>query len=152
VADVNIPPPSEASRIARFMGLRRWHEIDDLGLVEAVRKGLPARTAEAVAHKIDPGGRYLKSTDIIPKSTLHRRQKSQQPLSKDESEKVFALSKVLSEALRIYGGDAERCAHFLSRKHPMLGNRSPFELAIESIAGADLVLKLLAKADAGIAA
>ena len=152
MADVNAGRLSEASRIARFMGLRRWHEIDDLGLVEAVRKGLPVRTAEAVAQKIDPDGRYLKSTDIIPKSTLHRRQKSQLPLSKDESEKVFALSKVLSEALRIYGGDTERCAHFLIRSHPMLGLRAPLALAIASIAGADLVLKLLAKADAGIAA
>jgi putative toxin-antitoxin system antitoxin component (TIGR02293 family) len=152
MADLNNGSLSEASRIARFMGLRRWSEIDDLGLVEAVRKGLPVKTAQAVAQKIDPDGRYLKSTDIIPKSTLHRRQKSQQPLSKDESERVFALSKVLSEALRLYGGDAERCAHFMIRKHPMLGNRTPLDLTIESIAGADLVLKLLAKADAGVAA
>jgi putative toxin-antitoxin system antitoxin component (TIGR02293 family) len=152
MADLNNGSLSEASRIARFMGLRRWSEIDDLGLVEAVRKGLPVKTAQAVAQKIDPDGRYLKSTDIIPKSTLHRRQKSQQPLSKDESERVFALSKVLSEALRLYGGDAERCAHFMIRKHPMLGDRTPLDLTIESIAGADLVLKLLAKADAGVAA
>jgi putative toxin-antitoxin system antitoxin component (TIGR02293 family) len=152
MAGLNDGSLSDASRIARFMGLRRWNEIDDIGLVDAVRRGLPAKTAEAVAQKIDPEGKYLKPTDIIPKSTLHRRQKSQQPLSKDESERIFALSKVLAEALRIYGGDTERCAHFLVRKHPMLANRAPLDLAVESIAGAELVLKLLAKADAGIAA
>jgi putative toxin-antitoxin system antitoxin component (TIGR02293 family) len=152
MADLEAAPLSEARRIAQFMKLPRWDRMDDLGLVEAVRKGFPLKTADAIVQRIDPQGRYLKSTDIIPKSTLHRRQKSQQPLSKDESERIFALSKVLSEALRLYGGDTERCAHFMIRKHPMLGNRTPLELAIESIAGADLVLKLLAKADAGVAA
>jgi uncharacterized protein (DUF2384 family) len=34
----------------------------------------------------------------------------------------------------------------------MLGGRTPIDIAKESIVGADLVLTLLAKADAGVAA
>jgi uncharacterized protein (DUF2384 family) len=40
----------------------------------------------------------------------------------------------------------------MMQEHPLLGGRTPIDLAKESIAGADLVLKLLAKADAGVAA
>lgn len=142
---------SEASRIAQFMGLPRWQSVDDLGLVARVQKGFPAATAETVARRIDPRGSFLKATDIIPKSTLHRREKDQRPLSQDDSEKVLALSRVFSEALRIYHDDAAACGVFLTRPHPLLGRRAPVDLATESIAGADLVLKLLSKAEAGVA-
>ena len=140
---------SEASRIARFMGLSRWETVDDLALVGLVRNGFPARTATTVAKRIDPDGRFVKATDIVPKSTLHRRK--DKALTQDESEKILALSRVFSEALRLYHGDSKKVAHFLLREHAMLGGRSPIDLAKESIAGADLVLKLMAKADAGIA-
>ncbi len=140
---------SEAGRIARFMGLARWRKMDDLDLVEQIRTGLPAETAATVARRIDPEGRFVRASDIVPKSTLHRRK--DRPLTKDESERVLALSKVFAEALRIYHDDDELVAQFLLRRHPMLGGRAPIELAKESIAGADLVLKLMAKADAGIA-
>ena len=140
---------SEASRIARFMGLSRWQKMDDLDLVDRIREGLPAKTATTVARRIDPDGRFVRATDIVPKSTLHRRKDS--PLTRDESERVLALSKVFAEALRIYHDDVDLVSQFMLRRHPMLGGRSPIELAKESIAGADLVLKLMAKADAGVA-
>lgn len=142
--------PSEAGRIARFMGLPQWEKIDDIGLVERVRKGFPARTAAIVVEQIDPEGRFVKATDIIPKSTLHRRK--DRNLTQDESERVWALAKVLTEALRVYHGDMKRAARFLAQEHAMLAGRTPMDMAIASIAGADLVLKLLAKADAGVAA
>ena len=134
------------------MGLPRSREIDDLALVEIVRRGFPANTAKTVVQRVDPDGRFLLATDIIPKSTLHRRLKNQKPLTKDESEKIFALSKVFAEVLRIYHGDKDLAARFLIFPHPMLNNRPPIDLAKESIAGADLILKVLAQADAGVAA
>lgn len=142
---------SEANAIACFIGLPRWKDVDDLGLVERVSKGFPLSAATNIIQRIDPDGRFMRVTDIIPKSTFHRKERNKQPLSKDESEKVLALSKVFSEALRIYNGDRQKCAQFLAHPHPMLGSRSPLELARESIAGADLVLKMLSKADAGVA-
>jgi putative toxin-antitoxin system antitoxin component (TIGR02293 family) len=138
--------------MAFFLGLPQWRKVDDLALVASVKKGFPARTAETVVRRIDPQGRFLQPTDIIPKSTYHRRLKENKALSKDESEKILALSKVFAEVLRLYHGETNLAAHFLLRPHPMLGNRPPIELAKESSAGADLVLKLLAKADAGVAA
>jgi len=143
---------SDASRIAAFMGLPRAGSMDDLALVDSVQKGFPARTAAIVAKRIDPEGRYLDPTRIVPRSTLSRRLKAGEPLSREESERILALSRVFTEVLRIYGGDTERATRFLEKPHPLLGGRSPMAVAIGSIAGADLVLKLLEKADAGIAA
>lgn len=143
---------SEANAIAHFIGLPRWKDVDDLGLVDRVSKGFPLRSVATVVQRIDPEGRFMRVTDIIPKSTFHRKERNKQPLSKDESEKILALSKVFSEALRIYRGDRQKCAEFLARPHAMLGARSPLVLARESIAGADLVLKLLSQADTGVAA
>lgn len=140
---------SEARRIAKFMGLSDWAKVDDLALVERVAKGFPVKTATVVIERIDPQGKFVRATDIIPKSTLHRRKHA---LTKDESEKVWALSKVFYEVLKIYHDDAGQAARFMIQEHPMLGGRTPIDLAKESIAGADLVLKLLAKADAGVAA
>ncbi len=140
---------SEARRIAKFMGLPDWAKVDDLGLVERVAKGFPVKTATIVIERIDPHGKFVRATDIIPKSTLHRRK---QALTKDESEKIWAISKVFYEVLKLYHDDAGRAARFMLQVHPMLGGRAPIDLAKESIAGADLVLKLLAKADAGVAA
>jgi len=143
---------SEASRLAYFLGLPRWRDVDDLVLVEAVKKGFPIKTASLIVKKIDPDGRFLQETDLIPKSTYHRRKKGLQVLTKDESEKILRLAKVFLEVLRQYRGDTKLAAQFLLREHPMLGGRSPIDLAKESTAGSDLVLKLLAKADAGVAA
>jgi putative toxin-antitoxin system antitoxin component (TIGR02293 family) len=140
---------SEARRIAKFMGLADWAKMDDLGLVDRVAKGFPVKTATVVMERIDPEGKFVRATDIIPKSTLHRRKHA---LTKDESEKVWALSKVFYEVLKIYHDDARRAARFMIQEHPMLGGRTPIDIAKESIVGADLVLTLLAKADAGVAA
>lgn len=142
---------SEANAIAHFIGLPRWKDVDDLALVDRVSKGFPLRSVATVVQRIDPEGRFMRVTDIIPKSTFHRKERNKQPLSKDESERILALSKVFSEALRIYRGDRQKCAQFLANPHPMLASKSPLELARESIAGADLVLKMLSQADAGVA-
>lgn len=143
---------SEASRIARFMGLRKWAEMSDLGLVESVESGLPLATAEKIIRRIDPDGLYLHVHDIIPKATYYRRKEQGKPLTRDQSEKILALSRVFDEILRQYHGDTKTAVMFLVRAHSMLGGRSPLDVARESTAGADLVLKLLARAEAGVAA
>jgi len=145
-------PRSEAGRIAQFMGLPEWAKINDIRLVERVESGLPISTARAIVQNIDPGGHHLHLYDLIPRATYYRRKDKKQALTKDQSEMIFALSKVFSETIRQYHDDKESASLFLSLKHHLLGGRSPLDVARESTAGADLVLKLLAQAEAGIAA
>ena len=146
-------PKSEASRIAQFMGLARWQDMNDLKLVRRVESGLPVSSVQKIVHRIDPHELNLSVYDVIPKATYYRiaKGKKGKALSKDQSEKVFALSKVFSEALRHYHEDRESASTFLMRSHPLLGGRSPMDVARESTAGADLVLKLLDQAEAGVA-
>ena len=144
-------PKSEASQIAQFMGLSGWQEMNDLKLVSKVERGLPVSTAQIIVRRIDPRERELSVYDVIPRATYYRKTEEKKPLSRDQSEKVFALSKVFSETLRQYHGDKKSASMFLMRNHPLLEGRSPWNVARESTAGADLVLKLLDQAEAGIA-
>lgn len=125
--------------------------MNDIGLVERVAAGLPISTAHAIVRHIDPLGQFLQVQDVIPRASYYRRKEQKKPLTKQQSEAIFALSKVFSETLRLYHDDKESASLFLSRKHPLLGGRSPLDVARESTAGADLVLKLLARAEAGVA-
>lgn len=143
---------SEAARIAKFMGLKQWRRMSDIRLADMVADGLPVSTADTLIRKVDPGGRLLAIHDLVPRATYYRRKEANQPLTRDQSEMVFAMAKLFSEVTRIYKGDVGLAAVFLSRPHPMLGGRSPFEVAKKSTAGVDAVLSFIARADAGIAA
>jgi putative toxin-antitoxin system antitoxin component (TIGR02293 family) len=143
---------SEASRLATFLGLPKAQRMSDLTLVERVERGFPANTVDVIVRRVDPKGQFIQVYHIIPKSTYHRRLKKMQPLTKDESEKILALARVFVEVLRQYHDDSKLAAQFLLREHAILGGRTPLDVAKESTTGADLVLKLLAQAEAGIAA
>lgn len=145
-------PQSEASRIARFMGLTKWQDMSDLALVRRIETGLPLSAVRRIVHQIDPQELNVSVHDVIPKATYYRINKARRKaLNKDQSEKVFALSKVFAEALRQYHEDRESASAFLMRGHPLLEGRSPMDVARASTAGADLVLKLLDQAEAGAA-
>lgn len=140
---------SEANELARFLGLRDWRRTSEIDLVSKVKTGLPAQAVEDVFSKV-----RLRTPDyiyaFIPKATYARKIKAKR-LSRSESERLLSITRVFNEVLRLYGGDSSAAEQFLTRRHPMLANRAPVDLAVESTAGADLVLKLLARADAGVA-
>ena len=125
--------------------------MDDLMLVRKVESGLPVSAVRRIVHRIDPNELRVRVSDLIPKATYYRIKRKKKPLSKDQSEKIFALSKVFSETLKQYHDDRELASMFLMRSHPLLGGRSPLDVARDSTAGADLVLTILERAEAGVA-
>jgi putative toxin-antitoxin system antitoxin component (TIGR02293 family) len=143
-------PLPESVEIARFMGLPHPDSFSDLNMIKAIRDGLPAHSADAVARHLDPTGAFVSVYDFVPKSTLHRRRQDNRRLSKDASEQLWQVARVFVEAHRHYGGGRE-ALEFLMRRHPLLDGQTPFALAKETVAGADLVLRLLAEAEAGVA-
>lgn len=142
-------PQSDAERIAMLLDLPV--RSTDIALVEAIEQGLTVSAAETLVAALDPAGDTLAVTALVPKATYHRAKKLRQRLGRDQSERLLAFARVAAEALRLYRGDNAKALAFLSAMHPMLANRTPLDLAISSTAGADLVLKLLFKADAGVA-
>lgn len=138
----------EPVQIAELLGLARPASFDDLKLVDSMRHGFPARSAERVVRSMDPSGARMTAYDLVPKSTLHRAIEADKPLSTDASETLWQVARVFIEARRQYR-DTEAALAFLFRAHPLLHGRRPFDLARETAAGADLVLRILAQAEAG---
>jgi putative toxin-antitoxin system antitoxin component (TIGR02293 family) len=140
----------EAVQIAEFIGLPRPKTFNPLKLADTIKAGMPVAAVRTVVKRVDPVGAIVDVYDFIPKATLNRRSKGSKRLSRDVSEKLWQVARVYVEAQRQYGNDADARA-FLSRRHPLLDDRTPLEVAMETVAGTDLVLKLLSQAEAGVA-
>ncbi len=78
----------------------------------------------------------------MPKATLARRQRGAGRLSPEESDRLARLARLWAVALDVW--KSEKAAHrFLAEPHPLLRNRIPRELVIESDIGARAVENLL---------
>ena len=61
------------------------------------------------------------------------------------------LGRVLHAVGRAFGGDQQRMDAFLHRAHPLLDGVTPYEMTVSCSAGADAVLNLVRRAEAGVA-
>ena len=50
-----------------------------------------------------------------------------------------------------YRGELDRVEAFMTRPHPLLAGETPFDMARSSSAGADAILNLIRRAEAGVA-
>lgn len=141
-------PSGEPGRLATLLDLEAGAGTDEVSLAREVGDGLPTR---AVAALIELLGRKRVIGPVIPEATLRRLTKSRKPLPREHSERLYAISRVIDATARAYHGDRERTLAFLDRPHPLLGNTSPFDMARSSTAGADAVLALIRRAEAGTA-
>lgn len=137
--------PSEPVRIALLLGLQQPKTMDDLHLADNIARGLPLTVVELINNVI-PGG----LSKLASESTL-RRANSRQRLTRELSERIYDLSRVIDQAAIIFHGDAPAVGRFLTCPNPVLNNRTPFDIASVSSAGAHTVLNLLHQADAGVA-
>ncbi|MEQ8964521.1 MAG: DUF2384 domain-containing protein [Azospirillaceae bacterium] len=142
-------PASEPERIALWLSLDRPDGMTDVVLAKVVAHGLPVTSAKVFFDALKAAS---LSAPPIPEATLRRARKARKPLPKEHSERLYELSRVLDAVGRAYRGDTERMRAFLTRPHPMLGGETPFDLAGSSSAGADAVVNLIRRAEAGVAA
>ena len=140
-------PSTEAFRVAAFLGIEKIAE-NRVALADCVARGLPVKTVDTVRAKV--GNAVFGK--ILPAATMNRVKRQAKPLSREASEKLYEFGRTYELALRIYRGDAERMMAFMQRPHALLDGRTPLELATSSSAGADAVIDLLNRADAGFAA
>jgi putative toxin-antitoxin system antitoxin component (TIGR02293 family) len=147
VTDVDAYTP-QSVRIARLLDLQDAEDMSDTQLARAIGEGLSAKTAE---HLFQNGVFGTTVLDIIPEATLRRAKAGQKPLSREHSERVYELSRVMDAALQAYGNDRARATAFLTRAHPLLEGETPIALARMSSAGTDAVVALIGRAQAGVA-
>lgn len=118
-----------------------------LALANAIEAGLPVSALQHFAEIAAPNDKNFRYR-IVPKGTLRRRLRSNGRLKPCEGDRVARLAKVFSFALEIYG-EPGRVIDFLSRPHPMLGGKPPFDVALKTSTGADLVTNVLGRAAYG---
>ena len=137
VADVlGLPPKEQAAR-------------SPFGLIQRIESGLPLDALERVARLLAPGDAQFKYR-LGPKATFERR-KSSRRLSSDEGTRLARLARVWSLAVDVWGSD-EEARDFLFRPHPMMEDRRPIDVVIQSEFGAEMVLDILGGLKYGSAA
>lgn len=138
------------STLYQLLGLRGGGH-SPLDIAKAVEKGIPVQSAQKIADVLFPEGGRNAVEQLVSRATLARLKKGQaKRFSKETSENLYSLIKVVSAAVDLYHGDTEKAQRFLTRPHPLLGGESPFEMARKSNAGADVVMNLLRQIRAGV--
>ena len=142
-------PGGAHGRIAKLLDLKTNDKSDDLWLADQVANGLKTKSADALCVLL---GRSNIVGPLIPEATLRRAAKTAKKcLSKEMSERLYEVTKVLDAVSTAYRGDTDAITRFLHNPHQLLDGRSPYEVAISSSAGSDVVLGLIRRAQAGIA-
>ncbi len=130
-----------------MLGLKE-QPLDDVGLARALAQGLPVIAADALGKVI---GRAQVVGPLIPEATLRRARQGRKALSREMSGRLYEVSRVVDAATRSFGGDRAAVDRFLARPHPLLGGMTPLAMAQSGPAGAEAVVNLIRRADAGIA-
>ena len=147
-ADPGRLPATQAGRLARLLALADAEHFDDVALAREVAAGLPTSAVSALEAIL---GASRTAGRLASEVTLRRHRKSQKPLSRTHSERTYQLGRVVDAVARAFRGDVARIDDFLTRPHPLLDGESPLDLATSSAAGADSVLRLVLRAEAGVA-
>ena len=131
--------------IAELLGVKSKKAETVLGLAHRVEKGLPVSALDKIAGYVCPHDVRRFTYLIVPKPTLERRRKDNQPLTTAESDRLARVAKVFAFGLEIFH-DQAKVRSFLERPHPMLDNKAPLELALATGPGADAVINIMGRA------
>ena len=121
----------------------------DRDLEKLVIAGLPSESVKIVVDRIYPDSpnQYY---EVVPRSTLNRRLSSKSPLPIQYSEKLERLARIYAFALEVWESEAD-AREFMSKSHPMLDARTPFEACMTEL-GARQVEQILGRLLFGSAA
>ncbi len=142
---------SASFRVARLLEL----EVDDpdamsdVQLAKRIVGGLHPISVFALGEVL---GRSRVIGPIIPEATLRRARKAGKPLSRELSERLYEVGRVVDAVSVVYHGDRESIEAFLNRPHALLDGETPLNVARSSSAGADAVLNLVRGIQASVVA
>lgn len=143
-------PGNEAVRLAMLLKMRKASEMDDLSLADSVASGLPLKSVDAIGDFINT--LFPKAIHkIVSEPTLRRaRNRKESKLTRETSERVYEISRVIDQAAQVFHGDQGHIQRFMTRPNPFLEGKTPFDVASSSCAGSNTVIKLLMEAQAGV--
>ena len=137
----------QLASVETFLGLKTTPQSSSVSLANLVEQGLPVKTVRKVAKIIAPTDMSFKYR-LVAKATLERRERENQRLSREESDRLARLGKVFILGMKVYH-DEDKVREFLCRPHMMLSGKTPLELALASGAGADVVVNIIGRAAYG---
>lgn len=120
-----------------------------IGLITQIERGLPIGTVERISNLVAPSDTQFKYR-LVPRATYERR-KSAKILSPEEGTRLARIARVWSLALEVWR-DPNEARDFLFRAHPMIEDRRPIDVVIQSEFGAEMVLDILSALKYGSAA
>lgn len=138
--------PNILKRIQAILGVQRLRTDQDV--MRLVEERLPTRTID--------GLRHYGLTDeevyalVLPRRTLTHRRARREALSRDESDRVVRVARVLALCEDVFG-ESERAWRWLRDAKRQFQRRPPLDL-LATEAGARLVEELLYRIDEGMAA
>ncbi len=139
---------SESTQLAKLLDIADPNSCSDVRLAQRVAGGLSPSAVTAMA-RVFGGNTNRIVGPIVPEATFRRAKKAGK-LSKQHSERLYEIGRVLVAVIFAYRGDQDRVEAFLTRPHPLLAGESPLGMACSSSAGADAVLNLIRRAEAGV--
>lgn len=146
-ADPATLPSGQPSRVARLLALPDSDGVDDVQLAHRVSDGLDPASVVALG---DVLGRGHVIGPIVPEATFRRTRKTGKRLSREISERLYEIGRVVDAVSLVYHGDGQAIEAFLNRPHPLLDGATPFELAKSCSAGSDAVLNLIRRVEASV--
>ena len=135
--------------VASVLGLpaRERTAQSPVAMITRIEDGLPTTALDRVARLLAPGDAQFKYR-LVPKATYERR-KAAHRLSADESARLARVAQVWAVALDVWKTE-EATRTF--RPHPMIEDRRPIDVVIQSEFGAELVVEILGRLKYGTAA
>lgn len=130
---------------ASFIGVRASTLPE---LIEKVEEGLPYKSFERLANLMNMPAGELAEALHIPHRTISRRKK-QGLLSKEESERVLRLARIVYAAFGLFEGEREAAVAWLQRKNRALGEETPLEMSSTEIGGEE-ALNLVGRLEHGV--
>jgi putative toxin-antitoxin system antitoxin component (TIGR02293 family) len=127
-----------------LLGVKSRSTEPVLSLAYSIQKGLPVSALDRVAGHVSPNDVRRFTYRVVPKPTLERRRRDKKPLSTEESDRLARVAKVFAFAFEVFGDEA-KARSFLDRRHPMLDDAVPLEIALATGPGADAVMNLLGR-------
>ena len=155
VRDVKTPTSRVAHKVMplNFLGMYR---ADPMERIQIIKRGMPARTVEAMAKRMAVPKEGLVATLGLARATVDRKARDNKTLSTDDSARVLGMARLVGqvEEMVAESGDstgfdaAAWVAQWLQSPLPALGGKPPAEF-MDTADGQALVSTLMARMQTG---
>ena len=132
---------------ARILGLKLDDEFE---VATRISDGLSTAAVGRLAKELGVSDNRILTLTNIPESTYHSRKRKRQPLSAEESSRVYRIAKATAAAEAYFEGSKPAARRWLTNPKIALGGKTPLEFA-RTPEGSDYVIKLLERMEHGIA-